>query len=411
MEIKKNRKFLLLAFCLVLIYVVVGDFLLSKHIESISLVSKDNDPVTHNENPIYKSVKVNDDGHEYDDSLWTPLFTTDPSYKNRSVSCDGLDSDVTSDACSGGALIPMPESELSINLDKQRVLQKSNFWTILDNALECPLSYSDPEESSHAIDSIKDEFKAMSPEELQGIGVVSGDVSVLFPGSEIEIRKKIENSIKTSGLFDDSVLKKCYSYSYETSGRSCLYQGATFFSKNDSEVCYGEGAVLEEARPGTFKPLDCEYGKDGSHVYYQNHKVNVNGAIPDMSTFQLLYYRSKVAGEFRPTTFAKDKNKVYIFDYFNSYDCGPLMAELDVLDNADPTSFEVIDEHYAKDSKNVYYYYQEGSFFECYLLNRIDPSSFEILHDGYFRDKNHTERITVDINKKIFSIENAKYIK
>ena len=58
--------------------------------------------------------------------------------------------------------------------------------------------------------------------------------------------------------------------------------------------------------------------------------------------------------------------------------------------NADPKTWERIDDHYSKDEKNVYY---ENFAF----IPPADPETFEILGDDYARDKNTVYHLFVDV--------------
>ncbi|MCG2615247.1 DKNYY domain-containing protein [Terrimonas sp. NA20] len=68
-----------------------------------------------------------------------------------------------------------------------------------------------------------------------------------------------------------------------------------------------------------------------------------------------------------------------------------------IVEDADATSFEALDEHYAKDKNNVYYCeeYRDGQTYyttkkqTIVTLGNASPASFQVLGDNYAKDHKH----------------------
>lgn len=105
-----------------------------------------------------------------------------------------------------------------------------------------------------------------------------------------------------------------------------------------------------------------EYKEEDGKLYHYHYlgigvtkKKEVKGA--DLKTFQQI-----------TELYGKDKKSVY--------------RKEELLPNADPNSFEVIDEKiYSKDKNNVYWYAER--------ISNADPSSFQIIDIEYSKDKKH----------------------
>ena len=85
------------------------------------------------------------------------------------------------------------------------------------------------------------------------------------------------------------------------------------------------------------------------------------------------------------------KEDGYAIDSQIAYFCGR-----EIPDSHGP-SFSVINKHYSKDRKNVYWsdsyldgtrYYTKRSY-DIDILEEVDPHTFEIMDFGYFKDRNH----------------------
>jgi hypothetical protein len=120
---------------------------------------------------------------------------------------------------------------------------------------------------------------------------------------------------------------------------------------------------------------NASYYKDKNHIYINS---NPNVTI-DVQTFQYLGIYYGVGEDILPysISYAKDKNSVY-------YTCGTILAE------ADPQTFEVFTNGYAKDINKVWFL---GT-----LISGADLLTFQSLSDGYAKDKNNVYLGTKIIN-------------
>lgn len=114
------------------------------------------------------------------------------------------------------------------------------------------------------------------------------------------------------------------------------------------------------------------YFRDKNRIYVDDEPIE----SIDVSTFT--YYGTPQADSRRGSSYAKDKNAVYV-------GCGSL------LENADPDTFQVFEDSYAKDKDTVWW--------NGYEIEGADASSFQALGENYAKDSNHvyyseTERRT-----------------
>lgn len=138
--------------------------------------------------------------------------------------------------------------------------------------------------------------------------------------------------------------------------------GHNEYCLNSHQVIY-DGKVLADANPAEFAGFAGFTGwtysmSDGRYLVY-----SYGNPLPpvDKQSFTPL-------NDF----IAKDKN--HIFEKQNI-----------ILNNADPLSFELFDDHdFARDKNHVYYISTRQPF----AIEGIDPESFEILERGYVKDKN-----------------------
>lgn len=113
--------------------------------------------------------------------------------------------------------------------------------------------------------------------------------------------------------------------------------------------------TFEDADPNTFQPLENDYAKDISHVYFGGNIIE--GA--EAKSFEIL-----------PKFYAKDKNHIYHFDM--------------VIEGANPETFQVIDEIYSKDKDNVFMYESLGpGWIEIKKIKDADPETFQSVDANY----------------------------
>ena len=113
-----------------------------------------------------------------------------------------------------------------------------------------------------------------------------------------------------------------------------IYDGSVYLVPEPNDATWGgRAALVPNADPRTFAPLDYEYWEDESHIYYQQFQLP--GADPTswlkMSDVSL-----------REHHFSKDKNHVYFYNQ--------------IVPNVDPASFELVSSTTARDSQAVYLY-------------------------------------------------------
>lgn len=182
--------------------------------------------------------------------------------------------------------------------------------------------------------------------------------------------------------------KEMLSYSYEIRPDG-LYYGKT---ENNGIVTFS-GERMEGVDMKTLEYLGCGYLKDSKNIY--NNGLAIKGV--DVKTFILISTTASC-------NYQKDQNNVY---YGGSF----------VVSGADPKTFEVIANNYAKDSKNVYamrtpivgadpktaVFYKSaagrdnleeclkdknGVYIDGEKITNADPSTFIYLVNGYSKDKN-----------------------
>lgn len=167
-----------------------------------------------------------------------------------------------------------------------------------------------------------------------------------------------------------------------------------FYAKDDVRVFY-EDTEIEFADPQTFEVLSgftLRYSRDKNHVWYDGKLMK----DADPTTFQVLfgddskYSRDKdgiyvfgkvtdfdiatfgvVAGQNQgKSDFVKDKNGVYCHEYGKD-------ASLRI-EGANPETFALLSESYAKDDAHVFRVNCLYSGFFSEILNGVDPETFEV---------------------------------
>jgi len=165
------------------------------------------------------------------------------------------------------------------------------------------------------------------------------------------------------------------------------------WSKDKNAIYRYDGTRIYGIDPATIEILPYGYVKDKNGVYHNDGDNKIQGADP--RTFEAL-----------ANGYVKDRNFVWFASY--GYE-GEGALSLQKLNNADSTSFEVIERQYARDNKAVYCsgkimdgfdwgnvvmlknnYLRDKNlvFFGCDKVDGADAGSFEVLDYSYSKDKN-----------------------
>jgi len=124
----------------------------------------------------------------------------------------------------------------------------------------------------------------------------------------------------------------------------------------DKKHVIGNGQIINEADASSFVLVNRYFAKDKNNVYDLRNFIPVEGA--NIKSIRSINER-----------YSKDKNQVYL--------------EHDVIPNADPKTFHIIDTPNALISKDKNSVYLGRSAFQG-----SDPKTFTLLKDGYMKDKN-----------------------
>jgi hypothetical protein len=206
--------------------------------------------------------------------------------------------------------------------------------------------------------------------------------------------------------------------------------------------------LIEGADGNTFQILQQDYAKDAKHLFYRGTLIPNS----DSGTFQSLndpsglyakngrqvYARGVVIADADPATFevtkyngiARDKRDYYLdgtplriqdmnsfklvgkacaeciwaYDHKNYY-VGTNYGEI-TFPIADVPTFQVINQFYAKDAKQVYYLKE--------ILAKADSATFQVLKDGYAKDGTrvyHLNFVMPDANIDTFQVLSYGYAK
>ena len=129
-----------------------------------------------------------------------------------------------------------------------------------------------------------------------------------------------------------------------------------YYGKDKNHV-YMQGSIIPAADPGTFRLLTFPWSRDKAHVFLETDEV----AIRDIESFEVLKVNSITGG------WVRDEMAYYY-------------GQREVTE-ADYTSFQILDDEYAKDKNRVYWWGRP--------VPSADPDTFEVLNHGWARDKSH----------------------
>lgn len=202
---------------------------------------------------------------------------------------------------------------------------------------------------------------------------------------------------------------KSVKYNFFTDGNSVFhkFKGEQYYDYPTYRYCYDDFYLqLKDADIKTFKPLNSVYSKDKNNVYFYSRIISAdsktfevidnlfakdkygiwyNGRktkIENSNTFEII--NSAIKSEFH---FAKNQFNVYAnsnvkIDKFSGY--ANLLLP---LKNSNPSTFTEINDVWAKDKKNVYWFGR--------IYKKADAKTFEKISErpltefDYARDKNH----------------------
>jgi hypothetical protein len=159
----------------------------------------------------------------------------------------------------------------------------------------------------------------------------------------------------------------------------------------DKNNVYRWGEILEGADPETYESLSYNLSRDKNYLYYRTERIELadpktfEWKTPNIALDYIESYREEYGND--PTTIEvdlsdypeiyRDKNNIYIADQ--------------VVEGADPDTFEIIDQQYFKDKNYVYYnpYWSgEPAVIKLEKIEGADPDSFEVIREGLSKDKN-----------------------
>ncbi len=188
------------------------------------------------------------------------------------------------------------------------------------------------------------------------------------------------------------------------------------YSKDENRV-YFTNVVITDANSKTFKVLDRNYSKDSIDIYFQQYAIV--GA--DMGSFKIvsnnekegyyskdkehLFQRHLIVSNLAPENFTIEKTddiEKGLFDCLNN--------------EIDKDTFEVINSNYAKDKNNVYIFVRgdRGTSY-CYKIAEADPESFEVVFNFWAKDSDSTfhefKEIIGDVDSETFEVIDDNYAK
>jgi hypothetical protein len=142
-------------------------------------------------------------------------------------------------------------------------------------------------------------------------------------------------------------------------GASFKYAGHHY--AYDNNHVFFQNHLLPNADRKTFKPLADFIGKDAHHVFVTSNQVNT---ILKPADFEVVWINQEL--------FGRDQQQIYALRYTMPF---PLLP----FPGADPETFEVVGQYYAKDKKQVYYYSYHIQ--EIRIVEGANPETFTLYYD------------------------------
>jgi len=161
-----------------------------------------------------------------------------------------------------------------------------------------------------------------------------------------------------------------YKWNFIEGADGASFEYAGYLYAYDKNNVFFENTLLQGADRTTFKPIQTFVGRDAKNIFIRNVRAT---NIKDFSTFEMI-----TQNEFE---FGRDKYQVYMIKYIESDYLVP-------FPDADPETFEVLGENYAKDRHRVYYY----TYQEIAVLENAIPETF-VLHYDSIKNTDATDGI------------------
>lgn len=179
------------------------------------------------------------------------------------------------------------------------------------------------------------------------------------------------------------------------------------YSKDKFQV-YFDGEIVQGADSKTFEVIDYAKGQDSKSLFYGKSRINSPNTFKELSDGYSIdsvsvYYKWALINEAKPSSFQ-------IINQYWARDDSSVFLEGQKQDSINDKTFKHIQGKYAKDEKYVYHlssivnmanpktvesldYWQwikddKSYFFEGKRINEIDYSTFRILENDYSIDKN-----------------------
>ncbi len=143
-------------------------------------------------------------------------------------------------------------------------------------------------------------------------------------------------------------------------GGSLKYLGHRYTC--DKNHVFYEDQLVEGADVTTFKSMEGSVGRDTNNIFV--HAIRATN-IKDFPSFKMVQLNEE--------WFGKDKEQVYVLRYKPPH---PLLP----FPGADPKTFEVVGDYYAKDKKHVYYYSYHIE--QIVVLEGANPETFRLNFDS-----------------------------
>ena len=200
------------------------------------------------------------------------------------------------------------------------------------------------------------------------------------------------HGIKLEGIHPDNFVLGSKYYPGYIKNDSVVYYRGTRVQEADAATFEVTGDLGREAKDKNYGYVEGKidekaliiYGIYESGVYYSN-SGSMKADDADPKTFQILneyYGKDKNAVYF---TYSKVKNAdVRTFEVINDFvgrDRRAVYHGKDKIAGADPKTYVSLNLRYGKDNKNVFY--------DDKVIRNIDLSSFEVINNFYAKDKNH----------------------
>lgn len=214
-----------------------------------------------------------------------------------------------------------------------------------------------------------------------------------FASGHFEFRV-IENKVYCVVYFQEKHFKIADAKTFTLVGNLESKYGRMDRFAKDRYYVYDGCQRMKGISPQNFDTLDggWDFVRANNQVYYTNgnHKkwIPLKGLSPHNTTFENVVLPNNAYSSGR---IIKDKNTVF---YQHAANRNPI-----IVPKADPATFKILNQYYAKDQNRIYYLYQE-SFEERFIpLEKADIESFQLSEESHRQhiasDKNWRYRYTI----------------